>query len=72
MSFDGRFTCNVCTNVKGEANHWRMAQPLENGILFMRWDDRAARLPVVIHLCGDECAHKQLSQFLGRPEPTKK
>jgi len=59
----------VCKKKKGEANHWFLAQinnPMDRlQLTFTRWSHADARNEDTIHLCGQECAQRKLSEFLG-------
>ena len=69
-------SCDVCKKVKKETNHWFRCEILRlAGVKFITF----AALPYperrnTSDLCGEECAHKALSQwfeFVGQrsPEP---
>lgn len=62
-------TCNVCGHAKQEANHWLCALSQgRSGIVFWPASEPVAfdgfdHLPVE-DICGADCAHKRLSQWL--------
>ena len=59
-----RILCDLCEKERGEANHWFVARRNNAGsIAFSPWGETIWTTEV-IHLCGAECAHKLLSQFL--------
>jgi hypothetical protein len=58
------FTCDVCGAEKKEANHWWMAQISSRQFLLWPWDT-GARDKGILHLCGEACVLKRLSEFLG-------
>jgi hypothetical protein len=62
--------CNVCDRIKQDTNHWVVAivRPGYEGIIFVPAE--AAQDPRVEgyeyeDLCGQNCAHKRLSQWFG-------
>ncbi len=59
------FTCDVCGTVKGPANHWWLFG-IEGGrfAVFGPWDSRISDSE--LHICGEACATKKLSEFMGR------
>lgn len=69
MSRSEVFKCDVCGKQKGEANHWFLAntpvspQPV---IRICGWNIDAAYMPEFVHLCGEECVQKKVSEFLSR------
>jgi hypothetical protein len=61
--------CDICKRQKQETNHWLVAitTPGFEGILFVPADAACKPLPggyVSKDLCGQECAHKELSAWL--------
>ena len=63
--------CDICGREKGATNHWIVARVSESGpagIAFLPIDDPVARQDVprvaAEDICGQECAHKRLSQWL--------
>jgi len=63
-------TCAMpnCGHEKQSTNHWIMAEVYgRTGLYFHSWDQDYFELTSGVQpLCGDECAHKLLSQFLTR------
>ena len=64
--------CDVCSRQKGENNHWLISvvEPGEVGIAFGPIDSQVDNPNAKIeHICGDACALKRFSQFLGSLHP---
>lgn len=61
-------TCDVCGQQRGETNHWFVAghdrSNLAAGIAFGPGDSVFSDFVTVEHICGQECLHKRLSQWL--------
>ena len=58
-----------CTSVRGVTNHWLMAKRYKNlsekdAWVVFEWDTDALDEPGLKHLCGVQCAHKLLDQYL--------
>lgn len=71
MSWEMRCKCDVCGAWKGEGNKWLLAwlaQPFVGCefLGFSCWQEDAARRHEVMHLCGDACKQKMLSEHLTR------
>jgi len=60
------YVCSRCGTQKKVTNHWILALPARTSIEFSQWDVVEARRVDAIHLCGEACAAKELSEFLGR------
>lgn len=68
-----RFLCDVCGAEKGDANHWLVVR---SGLRFTATSWKMALdegdVSEAQHICGQECLHKRLSQWLesiSRPAP---
>ncbi len=60
------FVCDVCGAVKGTTNHWWKVEIESNNTLIMsQWTMMGDR-PKVSHICGEACALKKVSEFMGR------
>ena len=59
------FTCDVCGRQKQESNHWFTVQ-IRPGIFFdvRYWARGDALQENILHICGEECLHKKLNEFL--------
>ena len=61
------YMCDVCGKVKGKVNHWWVVclgagDPLR--MVILPWTDASAVHDDFIHLCGQECVHKKLDEFM--------
>jgi len=61
--------CDVCGRQKQETNHWlvAVAMPGIDGVMFVQAENALTpREPSYKYedICGQECAHKRLSQYL--------
>lgn len=63
MAITQQITCDVCGKVKGQVNHWWIADIVMNFQLFT-WSDDGAKQNNHIHLCGQECAVKKMSEWM--------
>jgi hypothetical protein len=64
MSQEITYRCDVCKKPKGEANHWFLARRNASGNLtFGVWSLGDAREENTIHLCGEQCVQKKVSEF---------
>ena len=61
-------TCAMpnCGRTRGDVNHWLQAYIGTAHIEIHAWRDDELSTPGTLPLCGDECAHRLLSQFLTR------
>lgn len=59
-----------CDRVKGVANHWWLGIKAQYTLLIKPWTDPAAGAHGVLHLCGESCAQKTLSEFMSDPYST--
>jgi hypothetical protein len=73
MSWDKVAKCDVCRQVKGEANKWLLVEempsrtvtgPIRLSIYF--WDDTLATMPDIRMVCGESCLMKILQPFLDK------
>lgn len=73
MRTEAGFKCNVCGEPKRETNHWwkgylinwdTMERPA--GIMIVQWHVAVER-ETDIHLCGEACATKKLSEVMTKP-----
>ena len=65
------FLCSMCGAERKEANHWFAAMRSKTGLGFYCWRDANAAFledENTLHLCGQQCAHKLLDEFLTGPE----
>ncbi len=75
-----RCKCDGCGAWKGEANGWLLGAyadahgdaSLPRVLGFCRWDDRVAKLDGVMHLCGEMCMQKMLSEHLAETPVAEK
>lgn len=70
MSFlPNPIACDVCGIVKGQANHWYYSfdTTIATGFMVYRWDTEAENRnrPELVHLCGQVCVGKKLSEWMG-------
>ena len=69
------YCCDVCEADKGEANHWFAVWAIpEVSFKALPWEEarQSSSLSNAEHICGQECLHKRLSQWLennSRPAP---
>lgn len=74
--------CDVCGVEKGNANGWFLVEPAPWDFTVVPWEFRSPLLELeesgdsiasgVDHICGYECLHKRLSEWLeniSRPTP---
>lgn len=64
-----QIVCNGCGVVKGSVNHWYMVYISASHVAMWQifaWDDLIdpKYADSVMHLCGQQCAHKMLDEFL--------
>jgi len=61
-----KIVCDVCNAQKQETNHWFkvIEKPLMNRIEFYAPDAEASENFEHEDICGQECLHKRLSQWL--------
>jgi hypothetical protein len=72
MAKTEKYTCDVCGAERLEANHWfvgalskRISTVLPLHFTFYVWaTGRNVQEAKLFHLCGQDCAHKLLDQFL--------
>lgn len=69
MAETKQYTCDGCGAVKGSTNHWWRA------VSGVTWTMHPWDLPEefiadpemkVLHICGEQCAIKKFSEFMGR------
>lgn len=65
------FVCDVCGRQRQSSNHWLLCRVADQGPSFpvrhfvsSLWDDDAAHLPTVRHVCGAEHATVLYGRFL--------
>lgn len=56
--------CDVCGRIKGEANKWLLVNLSAALFTVYHWDELIARQPNMGHICGEQCLHKKLQEFL--------
>lgn len=64
-----QFTCDVCGVEKKESNHWwKMVEYLTGHqaghLALYRWGNETITIDPVIHICGQDCATRKLSEFM--------
>jgi hypothetical protein len=66
------YDCEVCGAERKQANHWFVFTRTATGIEFHTWKWAVQKGVLDCepfgHLCGQECAHKLLDDFLAQPE----
>lgn len=62
------YTCDECGAVKGESNHWFVADIDGSYFGILRWPPESAESPSGerLHLCGLGCATKAMTKALQR------
>lgn len=58
------YQCDVCGRRKGDANHWFLIFPGVKECIIRPWDATFSNHGMWSHICGDECLHKKLQEFL--------
>ena len=62
------FNCDQCGAERKEANHWFVVRMTALGLYFNTWawaeQEGLLEDSLTTHLCGQQCAHKLLDQFL--------
>ena len=58
-----------CGRLKGNTDHWWLMWTTSSSVgttvlSFSAWDESLARSEAALHLCGEQCAAKLLSQFM--------
>lgn len=60
------YKCDVCGKQKGDVNHWWLVWMTPFAFTVRPWgDDQVERTS--IHLCGNECVQRKVSEFLSEP-----
>ena len=62
MALTQQITCDVCTKVKGEANHWFLFSSRDREITFEPWD--GGTIEYKSHVCSEACCVTVLSRTL--------
>ena len=77
MTLKNIVVCSECGVERREANHWFLYTRTDEGLEFHKWewagrDERENLLDETQfgHLCGQQCAHKLLDQFLNERPTT--
>ena len=69
------YNCDICGAQRKEANHWFAAVISTVGVSIITWAsaDQEGKLNYnyARYLCGQECTHKLLDQFLQSVSETK-
>jgi hypothetical protein len=61
------WTCDGCGVQKGEMNHWWLVDGRDlNKFICGPWNETAAGIEGFRHICSENCAIKELSQWLGK------
>lgn len=74
MAWDLSYSCDICGQKKGEANHWWMAvledqhchedgQPAK-GFVLLPWNRDQCRSGKYYHLCGQNCSMQAMERFM--------
>jgi hypothetical protein len=61
------YNCDICGKEKHATNHWFAVRALnEMSFEVMTWAEaiETSNLSICEHVCGQECLHKRLSQWL--------
>jgi len=64
MATKTQYTCDVCGKLKGTTNHWYVLFIGVGKIVIWPWKD--AHQPGALHICGEACLLKKISERLGR------
>jgi hypothetical protein len=64
-NFEGQ-TCDGCGIVKTKLNHWFLIGS-NDGFWILPWSD-ALQIKEYRHVCGHQCAHKLLDEFLQKAQ----
>lgn len=62
-------SCDMCGVQKREANHWFLANQESGELHVSQWTSKNLLCPGTKHLCGENCLHKFLSEFLAHSLP---
>ena len=62
-------SCDMCGVQKREANHWFLANQESGELHVSQWTSKNLFSPGTKHLCGENCLHKFLSEFLAHSLP---
>lgn len=74
------YTCDLCGEIKKESNNWLQAIESDECIVFVEWNANTSAMGFGLHkeirtaldaklikdICGERCAVRLLSDFLGR------
>lgn len=61
--------CDGCQRVKGEANHWLMAENMGAWFSVGHWNEAYGKQGRLLHICGMACYQKLLSEHLEASKP---
>lgn len=63
-----RYKCDGCGVAKEDSNHWWKLIVNEFGYRQVRWEEKmiVSDGDTLQHLCGQECAIKKLSEYMGQ------
>jgi hypothetical protein len=54
-----------CQQTKKDANHWWLVDPAVDGRITVRpWEDAAAAIKGMLHLCGEQCLLTIITNFM--------
>lgn len=69
MATSTQYTCDHCRTPKGRGNHWFCLDITRHVLRIIDWPS-GHHLPGVLHLCGEECLHAEVSSAIaaGRGE----
>ena len=57
-------SCDMCGAQKREANHWFIAYKQAQEIRISGWASPRRLSAGTVHLCGERCVHRFLSDFI--------
>lgn len=63
MSSMSTYLCDVCGKQKESSNHWWIAY-VDGGFGLWSWDKGFPDKSSAIHLCGEGCAVKMMSEWM--------
>lgn len=59
-------TCDICGIEKRQTNHWFLVREESGELRISGWKPLQILFPGTLHLCGETCVHKLISQDLMR------
>jgi hypothetical protein len=68
MAWAEQFTCDGCGVAKKQVNHWFLiGNGINDGFWILPWSE-ALQIKEYRHVCGHQCAHKLLDEFLQKAQ----